>query len=133
MPDGFKTIKVDRSRLVDLMEACYGKHYRFGAKVALDAAPSSFDECDCSGFVRWLLHGSTSDQLEVPDGSWNQHQWCRTNGFKATDYSAVAGLKDSRLRIAFIEPRRGRAGHVWLIINGGTIESYGGHGPGRRG
>jgi hypothetical protein len=43
-----------------------------------------------------------------------------------------AGLEDGRLRIAFIATKPGHVGHVWLILNGKTIESWGGHGPGRR-
>jgi hypothetical protein len=65
----------------------------------------------------------------MPLGSWNQEEWCEDQGFKQTDYLQHAKLHDNRLRIAFAHatdkmPTR----HVWLIYNGKTYESYGGHG-----
>lgn len=127
-----KTIPVNKPVLVDFMNKCLNKiSYELGAKARFGAKPlRDFTKIDCSGFVRWLIHMASG--VRMPDGSWNQRVWCQKQGFKQNPYKSVAGLKDNRLRIAFIDPTKGKSGHVWLIINGKTIESYGGHGVGRR-
>jgi len=132
MPYPFNTIKVDRAKLVDLLNRTVNKKkYKLGAKAALDSQPEAWAQIDCSGFVRYLLH-KMAGGLTIPDGSWNQHSWCTSKNFKPTVYEDVAGLSDDRLRIAFINPVGKKAGHVWLILNAKTIESCGGKGPTRR-
>lgn len=133
----FAMLTVSRLHLIEAMNSCFkGKHrYKMGAKPRLGAKPESFVQTDCAGFVRWLLYACTNPKAKLDMGSWYQNQWCAKQNFKDAVYREVAGLKDSRLRIAFIAPGsmgKGSDGHVWLIINGQTIESYGGKGPGRR-
>jgi hypothetical protein len=135
-----KTIDVNKDLLVKAMKQCFRfdtkftstVKYLFGAKPKLGSIPGiAFNRADCSGFVRWLIDSATEHKNIMPDGSWNQWQWCKQQGFKETSY-LNCGLKDNRLRIAFMRAKDGEAGHVWLIVNGLTIESYGGHGTGRR-
>jgi hypothetical protein len=116
------------------MKACFGVvKYRLGSKPKLGTMPGVyFKTSDCSGFVGWLLYGASHGKVTLRTGSWYQRKWCDDEGFKKVKYSEVAKLKDSRLRIAFIRPESGKIGHVWLVINGQTIECYGGHGVGRR-
>lgn len=132
------TIEVDRTKLVKLMKQTCGLvanakltiKYSLGAKPRMGAIPGTgFRRADCSGYVRWLLNGCSN--VTPPDGSWYQREWCRIKGFAKCSYKDAA-LLDSKLRIAFIVPQDGKIGHVWLVINGLTIESYGGFGAGRR-
>ena len=128
----YKTIEIQRPALVHLIKCSVGRaRYRLGAKPKMEAIPGTpgFLVADCSGYVRWLLYNL--GVRDVPDGSWNQERWCITKKFKPTDYSN-AGLRDDRLRIAFINAAAGKAGHIWLVINGQTIESCGGVGTTRR-
>lgn len=129
-----KTIPINRARLIERMVAAFTcVKYRLGAKPRLGTLPGvSFTESDCSGFVRWLIYAASIGKVKMPTGSVLQREWCEENGFKRTDYNLHARLEDSRLRVAFINPGGGKVGHVWLVINGQTIESYGGHGAGRR-
>ena len=135
-----KTIAVDRAELVRLMKRSFSftnrlvtyVRYKLGAKLALGSEPSpNTRTVDCSGYVRWLLYGATLGQTAMPDGSWNQQAWVREQGFEEVPYSDCA-RRDGRLRIAFINPRKRKVGHVWLCISASTIESWGGHGAGRR-
>jgi len=127
-----KTIPVDRTRLVEALESCENRvTYNLGAKVPLDAEPGAIKKIDCSGWARWLVHFITHGETTMPDGSQNQLAWCRESNFKLTEFGNCA-LTDGRLRICFMRAKPGGHGHVWLCINGRTIESYGGHGVGRR-
>jgi cell wall-associated NlpC family hydrolase len=133
------TIPVDRAELVRLMKLCFSFRtyvstikYLLGAKPRMGAIPGAgFSKADCSGFVRWLIHGATHSEVTMPDGSWHQQQWAIKKRFRKVPYDHC-GLHDSRLRIAFIRAKRGKVGHVWLTINGMTIESCGGRGATRR-
>jgi hypothetical protein len=128
----YHTIKINRAKLVELIKASEGKvKYRLGAKPHMDAVPGKpgFLVCDCSGYVRWLLYNL--GVKDFPDGSWYQRAWCDSHNFKRTAYEHAV-LKDDRLRIAFIDGGNGKVGHVWLVINGKTIESCGGRGTCRR-
>jgi cell wall-associated NlpC family hydrolase len=134
------TIPIDRAELVRLMKSCFSFKdrlltyikYRLGAKARMAAVPvEDFRSIDCSGFVRWLVYNSTHGEVLMPDGSWHQQEWVKSQGFKRTDYK-YAGLNDSRVRIAFINTKGKKVGHVWLIVNSQTIESYSGRGAGRR-
>lgn len=119
--------------------ACYaaGVRYGWGSK---DPNPGSgiigFPRIDCSGFFRTLmlyvtggLHGAMAG---LPDGSYMQGDWLAAKGFKPTTREALL-LKDGHLRVAIHHPDHlDETGHIWLCVNGHTIESYGGHGPGER-
>ena len=134
MSNFYKTIKVDREVLVKWIKATINKgHYHLGKKLAMGMQLSDWHnpEVDCSGLVRLFLNRITFDHLIIPDGSWHQNKWAMGYPLRPCDYSDCAKL-DDRLRIAFMAPGRGKHGHVWLCVNGHTIESYGGHGPGRR-
>ncbi len=128
-----KTITLDRNVLVARMQATVGRvSYKLGAKPRVNAKPGTFSQSDCSGYVRWLLYAASKGAVNILPGSWHQQQWCIREGFKKTSYELHAQCKDGRLRIAFINPATNKVGHVWLILNGQTIEAYGGHGAGRR-
>lgn len=105
--------------------------YGFGSKAALTVAPESIKAIDCSGFVRYLLFHASSERIKMPDGSWIQNDWCKKQKFAEVDYED-ASCQDNLLRIAFLPPAKGHAGHVWLIHGGKTMESHGGVGPSRR-
>ena len=54
-----------------------GVSYKWGAKApSLDCDTSAIKRIDCSGFVRYAIARATHQQLVVPDGSVNQHDWC---------------------------------------------------------
>lgn len=129
---GYSVIPIDRARLIERMNAafiCVG--YELGAKPRPGSLPGTdFKLSDCSGIVRWLLYAASYGKIKMPMGSWGQRKWCQEQGFKPCPYSNCA-LLDSRLRIAFKDPDD-KHGHVWLCINGQTIECYYGHGAGRR-
>lgn len=121
--------------LAELFSRTAGRvKYKLGAKCALDADSASIKQIDCSGVVRWWLHRAAGIQL--PDGSQQQLAWARANLRKLEKYSDVqyAAGDDSRLFIAFLSPKPGKAWprHVWLVWKGKTMESYGGHGVGGR-
>lgn len=129
-----RTIEIDRQQLVDDTAEARRKGigYRLGAKAAdIGCIPGPGKQIDCSGWMRVLLRRAAN--AIIPDGSWLQREWCESQGFKKSVYTKDgAGLKDGRVRIAFIRPKQGRAGHVWLVWMGGTFESYYRNGPGRR-
>ncbi len=105
--------------------------YALGAKIPLDLATIPIaGETDCSGEVRYLIHRCAG--VDIPDGSANQHEWVRANGFKASSIEA-GRLQDGGVRVAFLTPADGGGiGHVALIMNGATFESHGGKGPDTR-
>lgn len=108
--------------------------YGLGDKVPFyGAVPGKdFDRVDCSGFVREAIRRATDRQVKFPDGSVQQHDWVRKNGF-ARGTTADGSLVDGAVRIAFLRPQDGAKGigHVALIRNGATMESRGGVGPDR--
>ncbi|MDQ3332216.1 MAG: hypothetical protein M3552_16460, partial [Planctomycetota bacterium] len=86
----------------------------------------------CSGFVRYLLYHASDKRVKIAAGSWHQEEWCKNSGLPKVEYS-TAGLSDGWLRIAFLPKKNGNPRHVWLILNGLTIESHGRTtGPNRR-
>jgi len=126
-------IKVNKALMLTLVSKMSGRvKYKLGAKAPhLGCDSAKISHLDCSGFVRYLIHRISG--FVIPDGSANQLAWVAAQGFKQSTYDANgAGLCDNRLRIAFIGAYRGKVGHVWLVLNGQTIESYGGRGVGRR-
>ena len=128
----YATITFPRDKLVAAINASVGKvSYRLGAKPKLGSVPGTpgHKVTDCSGYVRWLMWELGQ---AIPDGSWHQEKWCIVRKFKPTSYKAHAGLKDDRLRIAFIAAKGSTPGHVFLIANGMTIEACGGAGTTRR-
>ena len=130
-----KTVKVDKDKLLELTADALGKvAYRLGAKPNLRLMPGDkgFKVSDCSGWVRWLLARVTDPPVTIGLGSWYQQEWAKAQGFKRTGYAANAGWADNRLRLAFIDAQGSKVGHVWLLLNGHTIECAGGKGVCRR-
>jgi len=103
--------------------------YGLGKKVPfLGAVPGrDFTAVDCSGFVREALRLATSPAIAFPDGSVNQHDWVRAQGF-AKSSPAEATQSDGLVRIAFLRPQdtSSHIGHVLLVSGAKTIESHGG-------
>lgn len=134
---GFDTLPIDRQKLLDGLAKCKSVpvHYGMGSKAHEPFSfPPDFTRIDCSGFVRWLIFHATGGQVLIPDGSYIQADDFQKYGFKKGLYADAAN-KDNHVRICFHRPG-GRGGdgigHVWIVLNGETLESYGGHGPGSR-
>jgi hypothetical protein len=127
------SILIDQSRLSAVCASLFDGHvaYCYGAKASLTADPATIQQIDCSGFVRYLTYQATNGQIVLPDGSWNQHRWCKSRKLSKVAYSTAA-KRDGWLRIAFIESTASHAGHVWLVLNGMTLESDGSKGPDQR-
>lgn len=127
-----KTIPISRAKLIEAIKACDGHvAYKLSAKPPLDSHPGDFKEADCSGFVRWLVFWTTNGEVKMPDGSQNQGAWAHKEGFKLTQFGNC-GLHDGIVRMCVMKPDSSGHGHVWLVINGKTIESCGGKGVCRR-
>jgi hypothetical protein len=62
------------------------------------------------------------------DGSVNQRQMIETEGFPKRDYRQALKDEAGTIYICFLRPAPGRAGHVWLLRNGRTMESHFGKG-----
>jgi len=132
MKSQFKTIAVDRVELIRCMNACNGVKYHLGSKPAFNETPMvDFKTSDCSGYVRWLLYQTTGGEVELPAGSWYQEEWARDLPLKATGFTNC-GLRDNRIRLCFLQANAGEERHVWLCVNGQTIECCGGRGVCRR-
>lgn len=128
----YTTLEINRKRLETEIKQSInaGIKYKLGAKASpLSKSWESIKAIDCSGFVRKFIHDLCD--YDIGDGSYIQRGNISKAGFKPTFYYNC-NLNDNRLRIAFMNPVLGKSGHVWLIINGKTLESFGGHGPGRR-
>lgn len=130
-----KTFTVNIHNLLAFHKVLSGRvKYRFGAKApSLKIDLSKLKEIDCSGYFRLGLYLSTNPPTAAPDGSYNQRQWCEHQGFKKLKrYSDVqhAANDSSRLFACFIPPimlrrRTLKAGHVWFVHQGKTLESRG--------
>lgn len=131
----FTSADVNVQRIEEWTDALMkrGVEYGFGSKArVLESPPQLFSGTkglcvDCSGFVRWLLW----DDIELPDGSVNQRDFLKANGFKPSkQFDEV----DGRVRIAFLSPGQTPSGigHVMVVLNGKTMESHGGRGVDRR-
>lgn len=141
---GHITIDVSQALFAQFEEYCNGRfHYQMGGKCSnLGQFPPTFelngqpcDGVDCSGYVRAILEYATAGGLSgMPDGSFVQDDWFKSQGFKASEY-AECGNNDNLVRVCVHRPN-GRGGdptgHIWLCVNVHTVESYGGHGPGNR-
>ena len=133
---GWPVFDVDLKKLVAIHKELDdpGNQYKLGGKwpLALDPDQAEGRRVDCSGYVRWLLyHASPEDKrLVIPDGSVVQRDWIEAQGFKVSTVDAGKRL-DGYLRMAFLPPGGG-VGHVSLILDGRTLESWGGAGPDSR-
>ena len=133
-------MSVDLTRLRAYYAATKGSPYRLGAKWPISNPPELVkgDPVDCSGWVRWAL-AQTSPWV-LPDGSQCQWAYVRdTLGWREVPYHNLRYCENdpTRLFIAFkrAAAKNGRVlkhGHVLLVSNGQTIESFGGRGVGSR-
>lgn len=131
-------IDIDADLLVELSHRTVqpGNQYRLGGKaprLTADSATIRGLGIDCSGYVRWILHRATGDELVIPDGSVQQADWAQEIGLKRSTVEAGL-LLDGVVRLAQLSPSASRSGvgHIVLILNGQTIESHGSAGPNRR-
>ena len=137
---GYATLTVNIGKLIAYYGSCVAHAVKYGLG-AKDPHPGTFPPrygaIDCSGFVRTILAYATAGQSAtygMPDGSWMEDNWFKVQGFKPASYQDCAN-KDGHVRVAIHRPNgRGgdSTGHIWLVYNGESLESYGGHGPGRR-
>ena len=112
--------------------------YQWGGKVPFHSAVpgKDFHGLDCSGFSRECVYLATGGDIDLPDGSVNQHAAIKAAGLKLSTFDAGT-LHDGAVRIAFLEPvyesgSLKEAGHVLLILDGTTYESHGTMGVGNR-
>lgn len=123
--------------------------YGFGSKVKfkeLNFQPSSIRAIDCSGLVGLLVYyGCNKHNLTpvFPDGSYNERDWLLARSkevgsviHRISKYSDIAN-DPSKLYICTLDPiyKNGKlvkAGHVWMVNDGFTMESHGGTGPAER-
>ena len=106
--------------------------YLLGGKANIHKEPDSIKQIDCSGFVQYVVYKATNEAINFQGGSVWQREKCDKLNLEKIDYSTCNEI-DGWLRIAFMKKSKTvKVGHVWLIHNGFTHESYGGHGPGRR-
>lgn len=128
---GGTTISIDGKKLKDLMDAMMDGHckYGFGDKARMTDKPADIKKIDCSGFVQYLLYHVATPSLKIRAGSWHQNKYFEDNHFEQVDYATEASKRDGILRLGYF---RGSPGHIWLVLNGETIESSGGKGPNRR-
>ena len=126
---------LDSERLRRYLATCYacGVGYALGAKAGdLMSVPPDYHNIDCSGWARAAIAVATDGRTILPDGSVCQNDWCAAQGLKRSDYRS-SRLMDGLTRIAFIRASYlHTVGHVYLVQNGRTLESWGGHGPGSR-
>ncbi len=134
---GFNKLSIDPQMLIDYTNLCIKAHitYKLGGKDPTPKTPEpplDFSEIDCSGFVREAVMYATHDKVLLPDGSWNQWDYCKRLKFKESKFE-YTGLNDGLVRICFkIANGAGDIGHVWLTHNGQSLESHGGKGVDRR-
>lgn len=141
---GFVAVNILQDRFEQFKAYCEGRfEYVWGGKCANlgQFPPTWIDElhgngacngCDCSGYARAILDYATNmGTSAMPDGSWGEDEFFNHAGFKVTDYAECAN-SDGLVRLCVHRPggRGGDAtGHVWLCVNGHTVESCGGQGP----
>lgn len=134
---GYPNMPIDYDRLTEYLRACeaHGVTYGFGSKCPeahIGKLPIVYGEIDCSGFFRTAICYATNEELTPPDGSYTQGDWLSAKGYKATK-PEYCGLQDGHVRVCVHHPDDlDGTGHIWIVRNGVTTESYGGHGPGSR-
>ena len=132
---GFSVAPVDIPSLLHLMALCVaaGIRYLMGGKARdITAVPLDVSRIDCSGFARWLLYHATHGALLLPDGSCNEGDALAKFGFKPSN-PANCALLDGHVRVCVHEADdKDGTGHIWLVLNGVTLESHGGVGVSSR-
>lgn len=132
MPEPWETLPIDPNEMPILLGKMAGCEYELGAKAnPLDQQLADIKAIDCSGLTKVLIFKACGEI--IPDGSANQLAWLKAAHFKPSSIQA-GKLKDGILRMFVLpqQPGQGVGRHTGFILNGKTLESYGGHGPGRR-
>ena len=96
--------------------------YSLGAKPPLDGdLPPAGTKSDCSGAVRrWAHRGG----VDMPDGSYIQHQWALAHGHEVP--VGLARGPHGAGCLLFINPQKDKPGHVAISLgNGKTVECRG--------
>lgn len=111
--------------------------YRLGAKARASQQTGEIEEIDCSGYVRYLMQ--RCGVPDFPDGTWAQSRWLAKSDWASKRYNDLRYTVNDPTRLfvaGFTEysDARGRRrhGHIWLVHQGRTLESYGGVGVGSR-
>ena len=131
------SITVDSAKLYEISDALMNGtvKYFLGSKANLNSEPTTIKTIDCSGFTQYAIYKAANKAVIFHGGSVMQREFCEQNlKLEKVDYATCAAT-DGWLRIAFLKKKGHIAGHVWMIHNGLTLESYDGgtaHGPGRR-
>jgi len=116
---------IDSNRLETLLTSLMDGHvtYELGDKVwaPLTTEPERVRSLDCSGFVKYIVQRSMLTHQSLPAGSHRQETWCRDRCM-ACDYATEAGNRDGSVLIAFRDRTPSLIRHVWLVINGRTVE-----------
>ncbi len=145
-----REMNFDTSTLAYLLFNLYAGHIRYDMTGSRGKAeprrrhvawkkPSAISRLDCSGFVQYVIHESTTGGLRIPQGSMKQREWLAKNGYNnygryrsaSAAYATLAQTSDDTVRIAFRNKIIGsgtptnpyQVGHVWFVINGKTYES----------
>lgn len=120
---------LDISKFLDNHRKLDHVHYELGEKAeSLSQDPATIRFLDCSGYARVQVFQCTDTHEKIPDGSWNQRDWCEKNLRQLKQYSDVqyAANDPKRIFICFIKPTATTAGHVWFVYMGKTYECHGG-------
>ena len=104
-------------------ELCHdGINYRLGEK------DPNTGFLDCSGWIHYACE-RYAPTWAMPDGSYNQMDWCTRQQLRGVKYSEAAHADAARLFIAFITADdTHNIGHVWFLNYGETMECHGGGG-----
>lgn len=134
-----KKYVIDQKRLLDIHKSLDPITYAVGrgkGKAKYDDDPSKIKNLDCSGYVHYILNKASEGKIVIGKGplwvnSGGISDWASKQGFKSVDYAKNAGKMDNILRLAYLPPKKSY-GHIWLVLNGKTLESHGSKGVNRR-
>ena len=132
---------IDQKRLLDLHATLDDATYAVGldskgrakGKAAFSEDAANVTALDCSGYTKFILYKASEGKIKLPGGSWNQNDWCKKQGLKTEVYKKAAGKSDNILRLGYFKKTaKMNYGHIWLVLNGQTLESHGSRGVNRR-
>ncbi len=122
--------QVDRMQtLHQKMVDSHNYRYGFGEKFEdISQVSQVAQPVDCSGYHRWLIYHASAATRVLPDGSINQRDYYRSRHFPRVPYSVARADRTGSLYACGFEPKAKRAGHIWFMRDGRTMESCGGVG-----
>jgi hypothetical protein len=130
-------LDVSPTLLENKLKAIHAKYvgirYKLGGKPDRTTGPRTRG-IDCSGYVGQVLYELTNKELDLRfRGSVQQRDEIIDIGFKRSTVAACNEM-DNTLRIVFLTPQATASGigHVALVLNDRTYESYGSKGVGSR-